>query len=72
MGSKSVPYEEVLRRLLEAAKKLEKAAEKLKPSPRPLSDESLASVKKGLEDAAAGRVVDLGSFAKYATDEDDE
>ncbi len=34
--------------------------------------QSLAAVRRGLEDAAAGRVVDAGSFAQYANLEIDE
>jgi len=30
---------------------------------------ALAKVKSGLEDAAAGRLNDIGSFAEYADDE---
>ncbi len=33
--------------------------------------ELLASLRRGLEDAAAGRVVYRGSFSRYADDEDD-
>jgi PHD/YefM family antitoxin component YafN of YafNO toxin-antitoxin module len=33
--------------------------------------EALASVRRGLADAAAGRVHYLGSFAKYINDDDD-
>jgi len=32
--------------------------------------EALAQVKKGLKDAAAGKVRDLGSFAKYIKDDE--
>ena len=35
--------------------------------------EALASVKRGLEQSAAGQVVDLGSFEEFASDDlDDE
>jgi len=33
---------------------------------------ALESVKRGMEQAAAGDIHDLGSFAQYADDEDDE
>ena len=33
--------------------------------------EALASLKRGLADAAAGRVHDLGDFSKYADDDED-
>lgn len=32
--------------------------------------QALASLMKGIKDAEEGRIHDLGSFAKYATDED--
>lgn len=34
--------------------------------------DALASVRRGLEDAAAGRVQDRGSFAQYAGTADDD
>ncbi len=34
--------------------------------------EALASIRRGLADAKAGRVKSLGSFAKYATEDDED
>lgn len=34
--------------------------------------EALASLMRGIKDAEEGRMHDLGSFAKYATDDEDE
>src|SRR5215213_7619250 len=65
------PFEELHKRVAEAIKKARSEGyEARKAEENSLSPEAYAKLDAGIEDARAGRVVSLGSFAQYADDDE--